>query len=113
MRKESSALSSWRTALDNFVQELKGIYGDRLETIVLYGSRARGDAEEGSDIDTLVVLDPSEDFWLEFKRISPVANHLSLEHDVVISAIPVDARELREARSPLFRNVRREGVRVA
>lgn len=105
--------AKWREALDHFVRDLRDLYGDRMETVVLYGSRARGDAEESSDIDTLVVLDPCEGFWTEFERVSPIASRVSLEHDVVLSAIPVDARELRDSNSPLFLNVRREGVSLA
>lgn len=102
----------WRRALQQFVRELRKHYGFRLEGVVLYGSRARGDAEEGSDIDTLVVLNPIEDFWTEFRLISPMADRVSLEHDVVISAVPVDSREFRETQNPLYLNVHREGVRV-
>ncbi len=104
---------NWRGALEQFVGELKALYGARLASIFLYGSRARGDAEEESDIDTLIVLDPREDFWVEFKRISPIANRLSLDHDVVISTIPVDLQEFRQGRDPFLLNVRSEGRRVA
>jgi len=38
---------------------------------------------------------------------------LSLEHDVVISALPVDKRAFAERSTPLFMNARREGTRVA
>ncbi len=56
-------MTDWRLALDLFVKELRKAYGERFDAVLLYGSRARGDAEEGSDVDTLVVLDPAEDFW--------------------------------------------------
>lgn len=108
-----TSMPNWRAALDRFVGELKGVYGRRLDAVVLYGSRARGDTAAESDIDTLVVVDPGGDFWAEFGRISTIANRLSLEHDVVISAIPVDLQEFRQAGTPLLLNVRREGVRVA
>lgn len=105
--------STWRAALERFVNELRGVYGARLDSVVLYGSRARGEAEDEADIDTLVVLNRPEDFWVEFERISPVASRISLDYDVVISAIPAGIRDFREARDPFFLNVRREGVRVA
>ena len=108
-----TSVPAWRAALDDFVDELKLAYGARLDAVVLYGSRARDDAEPASDIDTLVVLNPRGDFWVEFERISPLASRVSLKHDVVISAIPVDRSELREATSPLLVNARREGLRVA
>jgi predicted nucleotidyltransferase len=103
---------AWRAALDSFVVELQAVYGARLEHVVLYGSQARGEAAAGSDIDTLVVLGPGGDFWREFHRIGPIASRVSLEHDVVISAIPVDHDEYRTGEAPLLVNARREGTMV-
>jgi predicted nucleotidyltransferase len=108
-----TGVPSWRVALDEFIGELKKVYGSRFETVILYGSRSRNDADLGSDIDTLVVLNAGVDFWTEFERISPIASRVSLQHDVVISAIPVDRWELQTAANPLLANVRREGVRMA
>jgi predicted nucleotidyltransferase len=63
--------------LDRFVTELKGLYAEKLVGVILYGSRARGDATEDSDVDTLILLDPCDDFWAEFERIDPLASRLS------------------------------------
>ncbi len=104
---------TWRVALDQFTDELRGLYGSQLDSIILYGSRARGDADETSDVDTLVLLDPCPDFWREFNRISPIASRISLEHDVVISALPADSTAFEKTASPLFLNAHREGIRVA
>ncbi len=38
-------------------RQLSELYGSRLVRMVLYGSQSRGDAERGSDIDVLVVLE--------------------------------------------------------
>lgn len=108
-----TVMADWRQALEHFVADLRGLYGTRLESVILYGSRARGDGGEESDIDTLVVLDPGANFWSEFDLISPIASRVSLQYDVVISAIPVDSRDFRASGSPLFLNVHREGVRVS
>jgi len=102
----------WREALDTLTSELQALYGPRLQRIVLYGSRARGDAANDSDIDVLVVLDSLGDFWLEHSRISPIAGRISLQYDVVLSIIPVDAREMENPQTPLLVNARREGVSV-
>jgi len=104
---------AWKTALDQLVAELREIYGPRMAQVVLYGSRARGDADDGSDIDALVVLNPLGDFWEELSRIQPLASRVSIEHDVVLSAFPVDAEEYAHSSNPLLLNTRREGVVVA
>lgn len=102
----------WREALERFVVEMRSLYGSRLREVILYGSRARGDGGLESDIDTLVVLEPLEDFWAELSRIERVASRVSLEYDVVLSAIPASRQEVQQAVSPLLVNTRREGVSV-
>ena len=42
--------------ITEFRQALEQIYGDKLINLVLYGSQARGDATEDSDIDMMVIL---------------------------------------------------------
>lgn len=106
-------MANWQTALDTFVKELKRAFGPRLVGVVLYGSRARGDADEDSDVDTLIILDRCQNFWADFHRISPIASSVSLDNDVVISAIPIDAAEYEQRQSPLLINVRREGKLAA
>ena len=108
----SGVQGAWRRALDEFVGRLRGIYGERLRAVVLYGSRARGEGAEDSDIDTLVVLRPLDDFWREFDRVSPVAGELSLKHGVVICTRPTSEEEFSNSGSPFFLNVRREGIGV-
>ena len=93
-------------------EQLGRLYGDRLRGLILYGSYARGDADEGSDIDLLVVVDDFEDADAEYARISPVACEISLKHDVVISCILYREDEYRRWNTPLLLNVRREGVPV-
>lgn len=51
----------YRKAVDEFVRRAKEQYGDRVEKIILFGSVARGEAREGSDIDLLVIGNVSVD----------------------------------------------------
>ena len=105
-------MEQWQQALNRFGAELRALYAERLVEIILYGSRARGDAEQESDIDTLIVLEPLEDFWVEFSRIGDIANRISLEYDVVISTIPVAAADFRNPETPLLLTAHQEGLRV-
>ncbi len=45
-----------RQALETLVRRLHTRHGDQIQSVVLFGSRARGDAAPDSDIDVLVVL---------------------------------------------------------
>ena len=56
--------------LKRFRATLDEIYGDRLERVVLFGSRARGDAETAADYDVAVFLRDMPDRWRELDRLA-------------------------------------------
>ena len=88
------------------------LYGDRLAHLVLFGSRARGDAEPDADIDVLVVLNGTVHAGEEIERTLDIVSDLSLEKDVVISCVFMDRHRYRHKNGPLLRNIRKEGVPV-
>lgn len=88
------------------------LYGERLVQIVLFGSQARGDAEPGSDIDVLVVLQDPVQPGEEIKRTSDIVADLSLQHNEVISCVFMGEDRFKHRQGPLLRNVRREGIRI-
>ena len=91
---------------------MRALFGPRLEGIVLRGSRSQDAGSESSDVDLIVLLDAIDDYWAEFDRISPIANRVSLEHDVLISAFPAAATDFRAARGPFLANARERGTPV-
>jgi predicted nucleotidyltransferase len=88
------------------------LYGPRLLHLMLYGSQARGDAEPGSDIDVLVVLEGPVQPGEEIRRVGEITAGISLENSVVISCAFTSAERFEREESPLMMNVRREGVAV-
>ncbi|MGQ9498719.1 MAG: nucleotidyltransferase domain-containing protein [Desulfotomaculales bacterium] len=88
------------------------IYGQRLKRIVLYGSHARGDAREDSDVDILLILGDPVNPAEERARLSELILELCLEHDVVLSVLPIGESSYAAGKQPFLRNVRREGVVV-
>ena len=93
-------------------QGLIKIYGERLKKLYLYGSYARGDQREGSDLDVLVVLNDFERAPIELDRTDDLIGELSLEYLITISPIFMRENDWLTADKPLFRNVRVEGVPV-
>ena len=88
------------------------LYGPRLDRLFLFGSRARGDAEEGADLDILVVLHGEVRPGEEIRRTGGIVAELSLANDLVISCAFVSSERFMVERSPFLLNVRREGIAV-
>jgi predicted nucleotidyltransferase len=86
--------------------------GERLVRMVLYGSQARGDAEPGSDIDILVVLQGPVQPGDEIARTGGIVTDLSLQFQAVISCVFMDEDRFLHRSGPLLRNIRREGITV-
>jgi predicted nucleotidyltransferase len=97
--------------LTKFRAALKELYGDRIERVVLYGSRARGDARSDSDYDVAVFLKDMADRWNEIDRIVKIEGDILDETGAVINALPFSAGSYNE-RTPLMHEIRREGVDV-
>lgn len=98
--------------LQELKREIQIVFGPRFRQMILYGSYARGEAQQGSDVDILLVLKDVSDPLAERERLSELLWRLALKYDVVLSVIPVDEHALETRRKPLFLNVKREGVIV-
>lgn len=97
--------------LRKFRAVLDEVYGERIERVVLYGSRARGDAHPDSDYDVAVFLTDLTDRWSEIDRIAEIETDILWETGAVINALPFRAGAYQE-RTPLMHELRREGLDV-
>ena len=98
--------------LQSIKQRLAEHYGDRLKGVVLFGSEARGDADEDSDVDLLVLLDGPVETWREIRAILDQIYPLQLARGFYrhLSAIPVNAEEYASRSDRLFRSAQEEGI---
>lgn len=89
---------------------LEEIYGPRLQGVFVYGSMARGDAGEDSDVDVLIVLDRVENYSAEIQRTSELIGGLSLECGRSISRVFLPEEIWRDGEGVFVRNVREEAA---
>lgn len=102
---------SLRPPLSAYARRLRSLFGDRLRGVVLFGSHARGEADEYSDVDVLVVVDGLTD--LEIGAAAGEAAHVILEHRIPLSPLPMSTERLdalRRAERQLAREIDREGI---
>ena len=91
--------------------EFARLYGPRLARVVLFGSRARGEARPDSDYDVAIFVEDLTDRWAEFDRIEPILTEFLLHRSALIQALPYDSRRYDDP-SSLMRNIREEGIEL-
>ena len=92
-----------------FRKVLDEVYGNRIERVVLFGSRARGDAHAGSDYDVAVFLRDMDNRDPELYRLADLSTQLIQETGEFVHAMPYRAGAYNE-RTPLMREIRLEGI---
>jgi predicted nucleotidyltransferase len=94
-----------------FRQALDGLYGDRIERVVLFGSRARGNACADSDYDVAVFLTSPSDRWAELDRLAALRVNMIDDTGAFFDAKPYPAAAYRE-QTPLMHEIRHDGIEV-
>jgi predicted nucleotidyltransferase len=95
--------------LRRFRDALADIYGARLVRVVLYGSRARGEAGPDSDANVAVFLDPLPDRWAELDRLADLSVKFFDEEGVYVDVRAYAANDHSDD-TPLMHEIRRDGL---
>ncbi|HEX5319547.1 MAG TPA: nucleotidyltransferase domain-containing protein [Stellaceae bacterium] len=90
---------------------LDALYGDRIERVVLFGSRARGDAREDSDYDVAVFLRDMTDRWCERYRLADLRHQFLGEARIFLDLKPFPSGSY-QARTSLMHEIREDGVEL-
>ena len=101
--------------LEQLTAGLRSLFGVHLREVILFGSYARNDAEDGSDVDVLVLVDlPREDIVGYRRRAAGIAGDLLISNNLLISPIIENQAFFTQHLnvSPFYRNIDREGVRL-
>jgi predicted nucleotidyltransferase len=96
--------------LQELKSQLQALYGERLCSVLLYGSVARDEATADSDIDVLVVLKERVLPVQEIKRMADIRLHFLLEFGELVSIMPMSWEEFSDRSASFASKVRREGI---
>ncbi|MCD7867341.1 MAG: nucleotidyltransferase domain-containing protein [Clostridiales bacterium] len=91
------------------------MFSDKIERVLLFGSYARGDYTNESDVDIMIILNcPKEEVRAYRREVSRMASRIGLEHDVMVSILIRDKATYEHGKNelPFYRNVMQEGVEL-
>lgn len=94
----------------------KRLLNKNLISVILYGSYARGDFDDESDIDIMIIADiPADECWNYNVQLINELTDLELENGIVISTHIVQAEIFNQFKNtlPFYQNVTREGIKIA
>lgn len=92
---------------------LQKLYGSDLAELVLFGSYARGDQHDESDIDFAVVFRDNHPRTLEDKmKISSLGAQLSLKYGLMISSISVLLSKKQTSMQGVYQEIRKDGISI-
>ena len=101
--------------IERYVREVSGIYGSHLKRIILYGSYARGDFREDSDIDIMILVDLDDAaIKAASRRLSDVTFDINFDFDVLIMPIVQNEAFFEHwvGAYPFFNQVNNEGIEL-
>lgn len=105
-----------RNIIYQFSQQMRSIFGSHLSKVIIYGSYARGDYQDNSDVDVMILVNlPEEAIKKKENDVYDIAFEIEMNTGIDIS--PVIKNEAQYEYwvdvLPYYRNVREEGVVVS
>lgn len=102
--------------LNRIASEASAIFGERLHSVILFGSYARGDFDENSDIDIMILADVEPLELLQYhSAINKLSGILLYDYGIFVSIVEKDLNTfIRYADVlPFYQNIKKEGVKIA
>ncbi len=99
--------------IEQYICEIKKIYGPHLQKVILYGSYARGDFKTNSDVDIMILLDMGElDLKAYSQKLFYMTYDFNLDHDLEIKPIAKSEAHFKKwvENYPFYANIHKEGV---
>jgi len=99
--------------MNEIVYDMRKIFDDNLRQVILFGSYARGEQEEYSDMDVMVLVDLSDEELSQYNNaIAEVTTDISIKYGILPSIIDKNYGHFQHwvPFVPFYRNVQTEGV---
>ena len=96
--------------VDQVKAHLNEVYGEGIKRVILYGSHARGEATKNSDVDVLVLTDPSLNPSEVMDSLSNLLFDMIMDEGELVSVIVIPEDFFENHNLPFMLNVRKEGV---
>lgn len=99
--------------LNKYVESLQTIYGGHLQSVILYGSYARGDFTRESDVDIMILLNLTDEEIKGYRhQLSEYTYEINLTYDVDIKPIAKNKEHFMKwvENYPFYANISEEGV---
>ncbi len=102
--------------LSEIAKTAKETFGEQLDSVILYGSYARGDYTPDSDVDIMILVKgiAPENLWRYRSAITSKSSELGLKYDLLIVTLIKDSDIFNKYLNvlPFYQNVHREGIRI-
>ena len=97
--------------ISDLIQGLQNIFGNVIEQIILYGSVARNEATEASDVDIAIILTNEMDDRVK-ERLFIWSSDMDLRYDRVFSIIDINKEKMEQWGRvlPFYQNIQKEGI---
>lgn len=109
-----------KNQLDSIIKQIvefsKELFSEKFQSVILYGSYARGDYDDESDIDIMIMVDMDREELKKYRlRTSEFFSELNLENNVFLTSKLQSLQYFNEWKDvmPFYRNVMRDGVKYA
>jgi predicted nucleotidyltransferase len=100
---------------ESVVKSVMDLSAEKIHKMILYGSYARGDFNQDSDIDIMIILNCTKEDVLAYRKlINKLASRIGLEHDIMLSVLLRDKESFYQYKEvlPFYQNISKEGVEL-
>lgn len=96
---------------NEYKTNLQNLYGNDFVELILFGSYARGDFHNESDVDFAIVLrKPTVHPAEEILKTSPLGVQLELKYGIMLSTLPVSIEKIQSSMQGVYQDIRKDGI---